>query len=273
MRILTMLLLATLLTGGKYKLELLPKPEKGKEESIDIEAKIAHPEGDELASKTVKGVLKRKIKSLGEDGLPDKEQLSMESATFEEGHEGPGGGWSSSSNLNGPWTTTVKRDGRGRRATLDLPDNFFPELGLVLKDDPDALIRAILPDEEVEKGDEWEIEPKDLLPFLAPRKAKLGAKSKATASFVSLKDGEATLKLDAVLRYTVKDDDDEKRLTVHFEVHGPIDGSAPPKLQKLTLSWREPDPKNPKKELKQTLVVTLKREWVETEEKDEKDKK
>src|SRR5581483_10681741 len=113
-------------------------------------------------------------------------------------------------------------------ASLDaLPNGYYSELGSVLRDDPDALVRAILPEGEVSKGEEWDVDAATLLRLLGPRKAELAEKSKAKATFSSLKQGEAVVTLEAVLRYTTTDEpDDEKRIAVEFEVRGTIDGSA-----------------------------------------------
>src|SRR5581483_945183 len=105
----------------------------------------------------------------------------------------------------------------------------------------------------------WEVAPAKLLLLVGPHRAKLAEKSKATATFSSFKNGEAVVTVEAVLRYTTPDDEEEKRLRVDFEVRGAIDGSAPPVKQRLTLTQK-------KKDVKETLTVTLKREWAEKEE-------
>src|SRR5579859_4080079 len=95
MRFLTILLLAgVLLADDKtFELGMLPKPEKGQEEKIEIEASLSWPENGNTQSEVVRrAVLKRRIRSLGEDGLSLRERLTLEQGQFGTVTEMAGGG-------------------------------------------------------------------------------------------------------------------------------------------------------------------------------------
>lgn len=275
MRLLAPLLVALLLgatDGESFQLDLLPKPEKGQEEKIEIDARFESTSPKEIAKKTVKGTLKRKIQALGDDGLPSKESLSLEGASVsdETSTPGQGGGLTFGGGeftLDEAWTRTVKRENKARRAQFDaLPDEYPAELSGALGDDPDALVRAILPEGEVKKSEEWEVDAEKLLLLFGPYKAKLADKSKATATLDSVKKSEARITVTAQLRYTTPaDPETEERLGLEIEVRGAMDGSAPPRKQKVTITRK----KGAKKEVKETLTISLTRAWAEKDEEEE----
>src|SRR5438552_523694 len=99
-----------------YELKLVPKAEKGKEERIEVEASVGKASGAEYETDSLKGVLKRTIKAVGDDGLPSKEQLSLESGQFTHSTQHEGGSSSSTRHLNGAWSYAVSRDNKTRSA-------------------------------------------------------------------------------------------------------------------------------------------------------------
>lgn len=278
MRILAPLLAAAFLLGGTgdktYKLaDLLPKPKKGQEEKIELEVAIGYPKGDEFFKKTVTTTLTRKIKSLDDDGRPAREELSVDGGKSEEEQKGENGGWSSSSGV-GAWHETVRREGKARKAGVaGLPTGVDEDLAFALKDDPDGLVRAILPEGEVSKGEEWDVEPAKLLALLVPGKTKPSEKCKATATLDGVKKGVAHVSLEATLRYTTADEpDDEKKLTVTFTFHAKLDASAPPSDQKLVIVKKHKDPDS-QKDVKATVSLVMTRKWSDADDESDDKKK
>jgi hypothetical protein len=201
------LVLLTLLLGDEdkqYELHLLPKAKKGQQEKMEIDATVSRPCPEGLQSLTFKGTVKRTIKSLDDEGLPKKEQLELESASGEDRTDYGNGGAGWSTWQAGNWNETATRDGKTRNASgINEPQGMPSDLMPILKRDPDQFARLVEPEDKVQTGEDWEVDPKDVLLLVAPYKSKLaGTKSKAKATLESVKKGEARVKLEATLRFT-----------------------------------------------------------------------
>jgi len=262
--------LPALAGDGEFDLKLLPEAKKGFAEEIGFEVTISY--GEEMEKLT--GKMRREIKSVDDAGLPASELIDVISADYE--HSQQNSSYGTSSNSNG--ARTVKRSGKARQASTDLVDlsgtNFKHTKDIVaaMRRDPDALARAIQPDQgdKMKVDDRWEVEPRDLVWLLAGSKTKVKEGSKATATLESVKkkDGkdEAVLTLKARIDFTRNDDPELVcRLVVEAELRGPIDGSAPPRKERLTFSIKEGEQK------KTSQVVQLERTLAEKDDDDSKD--
>ncbi|HZV01675.1 MAG TPA: hypothetical protein VFF73_33500 [Planctomycetota bacterium] len=260
------LVLATLLLGDdekQYELHLLPKAKKGQQEKMEIDASVSHPCPEGIQSYTFKGTVKRTIKSLDDDGLPKKETLELESASGEDRTDYGNGGAGWSTWQAGNWNETTTRDGKTRNASgLNEPQGMPSALMPILKRDPDQFARLVEPEEKVEAGEDWEVDPKDVLVLVAPTKSKLaGTKSKAKATLESVKKGEARVKLEATLRFTTPDDtENEQKISVEVTIWSQTDGSAPPRKEKVVITT-----KNAKGE-KLVTTINVDRKWAKDDE-------
>jgi hypothetical protein len=257
-------------------LKLLPDPKKGQAEEIGFQISVSY--SGETESYT--GKLRREIRSVDEDGLAASELLEVLSGDYT--HEQQNSSYSTSSSGGG--AKTVERTGKSRLASEDVAGldhvtfKHVHDVGNALRRDPDALARAIQPDDKMKVDDRWEVEPRDLLRLFVGGKTKLRDGSKAIATLESVKKkedkSEASISLKATVLYIKTDDPDTPcRLSITASLRGPIDGSAPPRKEKVSFTVKEGDEK------KFTEVVSLDRTPAEKDDdsdddsKDKKDKK
>jgi hypothetical protein len=263
------LVLLTLLLGDEdkqYELHLLPKAKKGQQEKMEIDATVSRPCPEGLQSLTFKGTVKRTIKSLDDEGLPKKEQLELESASGEDRTDYGNGGAGWSTWQAGNWNETATRDGKTRNASgINEPQGMPSDLMPILKRDPDQFARLVEPEDKVQTGEDWEVDPKDVLLLVAPYKSKLaGTKSKAKATLESVKKGEARVKLEATLRFTTPDDtENEQKISVEVTIWSQLDGTAPPRKEKVVITT-----KNAKGE-KLVTTINLDRKWAKDDDDDD----
>lgn len=119
------------------------------------------------------------------------------------------------------------------------PDDDQPAdwLGLCLRADWDALLRAVVTTDEVESGDTWEVSPRALLSVLGPRGADLAAGSWARATLAAAR-ATKVVEVDAVLRFETRRG--AGRLRVRGRIEGAFDGEAMPSLS-LDVHAHRPD--------------------------------
>ncbi len=252
------------------ELKLLPKVEKGRRETIEFEGSLERETKKKalpVATLTTKAT--REVVSLDEDGRASQERYELA------GFRATTGGNNSWSAQGVPTKLDVSRRGKGRRGSLannpitDMAKGLegfelVPEIVHFLADDPDGLARVLAPDSKVEKGDEWEVDAGTLLALYGPPRAKLveeGSKTRATLESLKNKDGKtrARITLEAKLKFSPRDDpESEARLTIKAVLRGPIDGSAPPESQEVTVSLKSD-------EKKETASWKLKRTPIEPE--------
>jgi len=269
------LLLSTLLLGDDektYELQLVSRAEKGQEEKIELEASVGRQTAEGYMTHSMKGKVKRTVKQVDGDGLASKEELTLEEGEFHRMVRYERGSRRSTRKLRQPLTQTVTREGEVRNAKgLTAPDGMTSdELMVALRQDPDAFARLVEPEEKVAKGEDWEVDPADVLVLVAPKRAKLkGKKSKAKATLEALKNGEATVKLEATLHFTTPDEpDDEQKVPVEVTLHAAIDGSKPPRHEKVVLTA-----KDAKGEKTVTTIELTRTRAEKDEDEDEKDEK
>jgi hypothetical protein len=230
----------------EVELKLLPKPKKGQAEEIAFEVQVAY-EGE---TESLTGKMKREIKSVDEDGLPSAETLELINADYR--HEQARSSYQTSAMGRG--AQEVKRSGKARNASKSVCDlshvtfKHVKDVTGALDRDPDALVRAIQPEDKMKVDDRWEVEPKDLLTHFVSSKAKVldGSKAVATLEGLKKKDNkiEASIALKATIYYATVDDPDTKcRLTVTASLKGPIDGSSPPRKVKVDVATKQGDEK------------------------------
>ncbi len=258
-------------------LKLLPEAKKGNAEEIAFEVRVTY----DNESEQLTGKMKREIKTLDEDGLPASESIQLYNADYR--HQQAGSSYGTSANGRGP--TTIKRSGKTRTSSAAIADlshvtfKHVKDVTGVLNKDPDALARAIQPDEKMKVDDRWEVEPKDLLVHYVGSKAKLieeGTKAVATLENVRKKDGktEGTISLKATIHYSPPDDPDAKcKITIKATLKGPIDGSAPPRSTKVDITWRDGDEKKMSQHLSFDRTPSEKEEEDDAPKAEEKPKK
>jgi hypothetical protein len=253
-------------------LKLLPAAKKGLEMEIEAEGTVEKTNtAGGVVGDSVKATLKRKVRSIDDDGLPSREALTVEKADIQHFEYSRNGSSSrSSTGLGGQVLTfLVERTGAGRRAVPEgggkfpangMPDNLLDEL----RRDPDGIAFLVQTDEAMAPGDEWNVNREELLDAMGPAKAKLAKKgSRAVATLESLdkKDGkvEARISIKATLNFSVGSGDDEQKdqqIKVRATLEGPIDGSGPPRVQEIVVTRRFEDETKETRKLK--LVTTLK---------------
>jgi hypothetical protein len=250
-------------------LTLLPKKQKGVQEKIDYEGSVGWAIDTGYRTDTIKATLKRKIKTVDDEGMPTKEELSVESGEYREQTENNDGGSSTSSSSIAGWSGTVGRTSKSRLATGELgaAGNFASDKAVrLLRRDPDGLARALSTDEKVSVGEEWAVDLASLLLLYGPPRAKLveeGSKAKATLESVKKKDDvtSVVITLKAKIKFTTPDEADEPgSIKIDATLRGPADGSGFPSKEKVSVTSRTADGS------KETQTVTLERSAVEEEE-------
>ncbi|MEZ0229653.1 MAG: hypothetical protein ACAI25_13570 [Planctomycetota bacterium] len=248
-------------------LVLLPKAKKGVAEEIKFEVHASY--GTE--SEQLTGKMKREIRAVDDDGLPSSEIVQLYNADYR--HQQAGSSYGTSANSRG--AQTIKRSGKARTASTALADlshvtfKHVKDVTGYLNKDPDALVRAIQPDEKMKVDDRWEVEAKDLLVHFVGPKAKLieeGTKAVATLENLRKKDDklEASISLKATSHNTPADDPDtQRKITIKATLKGPADGSAPPRKTDVDVVFREGEEK------KFTQRVVFERTPAEKDEEEE----
>jgi hypothetical protein len=242
------------------QVKLLPDAKKGTAEEIDFQVVASYGAEEEELS----GKLRREIVAV-EDELPSSEKLTILSGNYQ--HREQYSSHGTSPPLNQP--KTVKRAGKARTASLSIAEinlgreyKHTKDVTSALRRDFDALCRACQTDEKVKVDEKWGLEPEELLYPITGSKVKLLEGSKATATLDALKtrDGklEGVITVKATIFFSKNDDPDTKcRLGIEATIRGPVDGSGPPKKEKVNLSFKDGDG------AKWTETVTLERTAAE----------